>query len=271
VTITGNVCSQNVDGAGISIQHCIGTRVSGNDCSDNGVGVDTLATVGIYVNNDCHGAAITDNTCARNSQEGIFLDACIGLLVEANIVTLSGISGAVKHGIKCLGLQDGAIVSNHLERNTGDGICLEDGTTGVTARMTIAKNVCKSNGHRGIFFDNGQPNGNTIEGNVCTYNGEPGIHLGGGTNNIIANNVCANQNGQQGIRLDDWSGHACTKNIIIGNALYDDRGGSANQNYGVQELGSTANSQIAYNRVYGNTSGQIDEAGTSTKTGNIES
>lgn len=271
VELVNNVCSQNVNNAGIAIQHGVAVSVTGNDCSDNGVGVDTFQTNGIYVANDAPGTVVANNQCTANAQEGIFVDACLGVSVQANKVTLSGISGAVKHGIKGLGLQNGAIVGNHLERNTGDGICLEDGTTGVTTRMTIAQNACVSNAHRGIFFDNGQPNGNTIANNTCEFNGEPGIHLGGGTSNVISGNVCANQNGQEGIRLDDWNGHACDKNIIIGNTLYDDRGGSAQQNYGLRELGSTGNSQIAYNRVYGNTSGQISKAASSTATGNIES
>jgi parallel beta-helix repeat protein len=271
VTLAGNVCSRNVLNAGISVQHCIGVTIIDNDCSDNGVGVDTFGTAGIYVNNECHGAAVTGNTCSRNSQEGIFLDACIGLTVQNNVCTGAGIAGTVKHGIKGLGLRDGAIVGNRVERNSGDGICLEAGSIGNTARMTIGKNVCRYNGHRGIFTDNGTSNGLTIEGNVCCFNSEPGIHLGGTSNSTIMGNVCSN-NSQEGIRFDDWSGNACTKNLIIGNTLFDDRGGSATQNWGVRELGTTASNTVAYNRLYGNTNAaQLSLAGTSTSTGNIVS
>lgn len=269
VEVIGNTCSHNVTGAGIEARYCQGVRIGGNDCSGNGVGVDTPSTYGILVTTASHGTIVDGNSCIRNSQEGILVDGLLGIKLLNNTIIMNGTSGAIKNGIKVFGLVEGEISGNLIERHGDNGIQLVPGGGRNTGRSLIGRNTCRYNSHRGIIAEQGTASDLMVYDNICMYNGEPGIELRGTSNSVIRGNTCANQGGQEGIRLDDFSGNACTKNIIIDNLLYDDRGGSAQQNFGLRELGATANSQVAYNRAYGNTSGQLSLAGSSTSTGNI--
>lgn len=266
--ITGNVASQSALSAGIKCDQQINLRIFSNDASENGLlngaFVDTQGTYGIQVENHCEGAVIQANTCRGNAQEGIFIDnLSTGSVVLGNDVANNGIKGTnVKHGIKCLGLTEGAIIANKSVNNTGDGIALEIGTLSTTD-VRVSDNICYYNNSSGIRLDNGGKNV-VCTGNKIAYNNDTGIKVLGYKDSLFAHNQCYNQNGQEGIRFDDSGTNYCTDNKVYDNMLYDDRGGSAAQSYGFRELNNSARTLIRGNRTFGNTSAGISKSSSST-------
>ncbi len=268
VLITGNVCSLQALGAGIHADQQTNLRVFSNDCSKNGFSggafVDTQGTYGIHLHSYCEQSVVEANTCSYNAQEGIVIDnKCRSVVVQANSACNNGISGTnQKMGIKLYGAQDTTVLGNTCNFNTHSGIYTQDGDFH-TARLSLIGNTCMYNNTSGIWLDNQGTTVSVLQ-NKIAYNSDSGMKITGYQNCLFQSNQCYNQNGQEGIRFDDNGSNYCLDNRVYDNLLFDDRGGSASQSWGIRELGNTARTILRGNEVYGSTNAaQVSLATTS--------
>lgn len=248
--VSGNVCANNTLGAGIKAQRQSALCLFSNDCSGNGLQVETNASTGIWIDTLSDGATVEANTCRNNSDEGLFLGSLQQCVIVGNEFTHSGAPGSSHSGIKAAGLLDSVIESNKCGFNSNNGISLESDGSVLPAHVQVIGNQCYNNTQRGIIAGDG---GSyiTLIGNKCLYNTQQGIDLKGVQQGQVIGNQSAN-NGQDGLLLQANGVPTQTVNILVaGNLFYDDQG-SPTQQWGIREVDSTASIVMTGNYCAGN-------------------
>jgi len=166
------------------------------------------------------------------------------------------------YGIDAVG-NNHMIANNYIYNSTSDGIVIASNGTVVTGNYINTT----GSGAKGIVV---YGNVNTITGNIVMNASTCGILLYYVTRNIVADNICKNNNTGNytwgdGIRLD----HS-TYCIVKGNMCYDDRT-TKQQQYGIRETVGCDYNIIEGNIVTPNLTGTIQLTGlNSTAIGNIE-
>jgi len=135
-----------------------------------------------------------------------------------------GSSGEIDHGIYFRRQLCPSLIANNLiTRSVGRGISLHDNTsTNKIENVTVVNNTIVSNGSTGILMATNGGTGNVVANNVIANNGltykYKQIRVKSGTNgNTVANNVVWSPTASQsGVEL--WSG---TSNTVVRNVMLD--------------------------------------------------
>jgi len=172
-SITGNICQGNTS-HGIETYDAYDNTITGNTCQGN--------LNGIYIYNGLH--TITGNTCQGNSNNGIWIDTCIGQTVTGNTC-----QGNTWYGIFLRRSDYCVITGNSSKDNTMDGIYLLGDGTHNSDYNTLTGNVCTGNGDDGIEIEGaGDANKNIVLGNQLLGNIGTAL-VDGGNNTEPAHNI----------------------------------------------------------------------------------
>lgn len=228
----------NSDGAGIQALNSSNRGIiSGNSCRGNaGVGIWCLSVSNV---------TLSTNQCINNQQTGIGWNNGAGPQNGANLPQRSSIMGNI-----CIGnTQDG--IDINLQVGAGSGPSY--------AYLTVCGNQCISNG-LGTPFGCGinatEVSLCTFGNNICFGNGLHGINVFGGYGVSLNGNQCiangsVTPNTYHGIALQ-----GATNSAAIGN-ICTNASGSANQAYGIAEVGAADGNVISGNNCVGNVAGNV--------------
>ena len=205
-------------GAGIEVSGASGgTKINGNYIGTSGVGEDAVANEagGIRLDSTTTIEVGVDarNLISGNSGSGASIVDSSAITFSSNTVGLDidgdTILGNTPYGVRVINSSTVAISGNTISGNTGSGILLEEGTTGVTVadnRIGVGTSTTTDlgNTNHGIYINNSNDNliGNTStgQGNLIAYNGGNGIYVANTTpgsynsygNTIIGNAIFGN-------------------------------------------------------------------------------
>ena len=159
---------------------------------------------------------ISGLTIADTTGDGIFVSGSNHVTLSGNTVTGAGspAQGATANGISIRSTSTSTVSGNTTDRNSGHGILLTSGSTGITVSHNEAS-LNAEGWRRNANGINVISAGNTLIGNITHDNEDTGINLyPGGDNNLAALNVTYD-NGDHGI--DNLN---VTGGRLIGNTVY---------------------------------------------------
>ncbi len=195
-----------IEGYNITTTSSVGIRISGttkhfiiNNCYVNAL------DHGIYILNIADGTAtITNNTCEKNINHGIYLSSSHNNILSANNCSNNGEVGIL------LSLSSNNILSaNNCSNNLYEGILL-----GGSSNNNLSANNCSYNQRKGISLDSSH--NNILSANNCSYNQREGILLGDSGNNILSANNCS-YNDLEGILLSNSGNNILSANNFSNN------------------------------------------------------
>ncbi len=285
-TQTGYVDSPlvHLDGIGAG-GNARGFEVRANNTHVRGFAVINFSSVGFHIENE-PGIHIENNYIGTdgtndlgNALGGIGANNCAGLVISGNVV-----SGNDSDGIALANGVTGAVVSdNKVGTNpAGDAIL---GNSGYGIRIqganasgnTILNNLISGNGMGGLELLYGAHD-NTIVGNLigadvtgsfALPNTDRGLFLGGAHNNTIGGTLPTDRNVISGNAFFGMVLHNAHENVILGNFIGTDAGGTidvGNGNFGIEVWGDSWGNQIGGsgpnegNLISGNSMGVYIEA-----------
>ena len=225
--VSGNDCSNN--GIGICLDGSSKCNVSGNDCSNNGIGIclDGSSKCNITENvcskNEWAGVhfyyssnnRISNNNCSNNEQAGIYFYCSCNNRLTGNVM--------FENGIVICGDSPGDYVHEIDEANKVNGKPvyyrknIESGRISDGAGQVILVNCM------GTLVENQELNNAsvgimvafstniTVRNNTCSNNHDVGIHFFYSSNNSISSNDCQN-NRNDGIYLNGLSKSSISNN-----------------------------------------------------------
>jgi parallel beta-helix repeat protein len=257
--------------AGILIQDSPGSKVAGNDVSNDvqafqSDGADVIAS---------EGTLVQGNRLSHNNWNGLVLLESAHSRMIGNVLDGNGNNGTEVNG----GSDSTWVVGNRADDNTNWGIVLGSATDAHVVGNSAEGNdvgffffdlhdsaisANKASGNReGIDLGGGQfgSDGNRIVGNVASHNRAAGIGLFEGANdNVVAGNVANDNQGPIGEGGGIWivmsTGNQVLSNTANGNAdngigLFEDQPGDTagntlkgntakrNQNHGIEAVAGT--------------------------------
>jgi len=159
-TLTGNNCNAATDGCGIYVLTCGSVTnggsiaISGNICDSNGVGI---------LCQSCNGCAFAGNTCANNTQ----------------------------HGLWGYTMQDCVLTGNEFSHNDYANTASYDGLHLQTSSLNnlVSSNKFYNNDRYEINIASAGCSANLLMGNYCTGTDHTGAINDAGAGTILANNI----------------------------------------------------------------------------------
>jgi len=208
------------------------------------------------------GNSITGNTCHDNTQEGIEV---------TGVAQGNGIAGNTcydnNHGIKLSGatVNDNGVVGNGCYSNAWYGIFVDSALFN-----TFSGNGVSLNGRTGIFLTD-SAHMNILDGNQVRRNGYHGIHIQDSEDNLVSNNLCAENSFATNITYDNiFLDGASDRNNIQCNTC---RIGAQAQRarYGINVSVNTCNDNIVKGNdlLTAGVTANFNDAGTNTKLASI--
>ncbi len=227
--------------AGIFLDECCNTTVTGNSTLDNVNGIYLFGgSNNTITNNICsftwsgivviwsHGNILTGNTCDSNGFCGIDVNGSSNNTLAGNTVsnsddtgirlqessnnnilagnTASGNGGGIVLIISC---DDNTITANTCNFNSSYGIWASG------SRNILSHNTTSDNGYYGITI---RLSNSTLTRSNTVSNNNLGIWVSGGSNNTLAGNTVSNSL-DTGVLLNDSSNSQVYNNNFIGNAI----------------------------------------------------
>lgn len=234
-----------------------GIRITeSDDCLAEGNTLVGSSRSGIILNNT-NKTIVTGNYIYNPTQGGIALGNSISSVCNGNIVDTCG---AGYDAISVSG--DGNVISNNNVLNSsGSGILTDSNSL-----CQIIGNRITGSGTNGIYVRIATDI--IVEGNTVYENEQKGINIYRSqhctiSNNIVKNNSNAGAGGHDGIYVWDNTGAACTDNVIAGNVCHDDQG-TKTQGYGIRSTESSDYNLITGNNCRDNLTGNIAIVGANT-------
>jgi len=238
--IIGENTVVNCAWAGIYFEDCLYCTCENNLVEASGWGIEFLmATL------SPQWCVVRGNIC-YDGEYGIYMGTVLNMIVSDNVCYNNSDHGIRVSGDHC------TISANECYQNTKAGILIGLGVD--ECRSSVVGNICADNGDQGIYANGASYS--VFADNVCYLNGEEGIYINGSDDTVIANNVCE-ANSQAASNTDDdiyvynsarisvqgnvcragaeanvpryginLSG-GCSRNLVIGNDLYNDGFGTA--------------------------------------------
>ncbi len=269
IDVSGDNClisSNTIDnptGDGISIS----AGVNGEHLVSNNI-INSAGSKGITCT--AKNSSITGNQIISPTSHGIDIQGAGGIidcLISNNLVKSTG---AAAHGIVLDANAGKCVVSNNfINASSGNGIrilssrnivcgnsVIDSASIGITVANTyntISNNTILNASSTGILLDT-TTKFNTITGNMIHACSDDGIRCKD-SNNTLSANSC-NDNTGDGIDVQ------ASRNIITGNQCH------SNSNFGITITAGSTNSIVTSNVMLSNTSGQFNDAGTTTSTNN---
>ncbi len=267
VAITHSSESNTIGGTTAGSRNIIsGNSVKGVNTEDSGT--DNNVILGNYIGTD------TTGTSAIGNNIGVGISGGSGNIVGGTTAgSRNIISGSTSSGIALGG--DAIVQGNYIGLNAnGDGV-LANATSGanigifggsnniIGGSTQAARNVISGPSIAeiqvigGTAFGGGPSNGNKIQGNYIGTDATGAVRAGfGSTKNAVIfvfdaqNNLVGGANSGEGnliagnssgVGVSNFSSFEALNNSILGNSIYDNTGGSAPSNLGIDLLGSTVN------------------------------
>ena len=194
---------------------------------------------------------ISNNISYSNGSDGIRLIHLRGCTITGNIVYNNTLHGILLED----NVQDSTVTANTVQGNHADGIVVYSATTMLN---TVSANVCFNNSGSGINVWTATYN--TVVGNVCYHNGDAGINLRTNANyNVVTSNVCYDQP----VAVQDQgivTAGAASYNLIMLNLCT----GNTSYGIGIALWGGGTGNIVKHNRLGGNATAPIYDAGTGT-------
>ncbi len=183
-----------VDGCGIYVETCKGTKINRNIVKNNFEGV---------VFADCSNILVSENQIPESIHEGVRIAYSSSVTISNNTITSNRNCGMVV--FRC---STGSVSENQIVAN-GDGAVVSN-----SQGITVSNNNITNNAFHGLNLVGGQDHrifGNTMRNNTN------GIWLSGSTNNNIYQNTI--QANYYGIALSGFSNNFIYHNSFINNSL----------------------------------------------------